>query len=213
MDRYARPMPVTQVDHPLAQHYLATLRDRNTHTPLFRETARRLAYLLVAEAMADMPQARKQIETPLEPTSATVLGKPIVVVAVFRAGLGLIDAATDLIPNARIGYAGVHRNEETAEPVAYYTKFPTMTDARVLILEPMLATGGSLAWACDQVKQNGASDITAVCVVSAPEGLDVMDKRHPDVRIVTAAVDRDLNENFYIRPGLGDMGDRLFGTA
>jgi uracil phosphoribosyltransferase len=210
---YARPMSVTRVDHPLAQHYLTTLRDRSTATPLFRETTRRLAYLLVAEATSDMPLALKQIETPLESTSATVLGKPIVVVAVFRAGLGLIDAATDLIPNARIGYAGVQRNEETAEPMEYYTKFPTMTDARVLILEPMLATGGSLAWACDQVKQKGATDITAVCVVSAPEGLAFMEGRHPDVRIVTAAIDRDLNEHFYIRPGLGDMGDRLFGTA
>ncbi|HEU4749545.1 MAG TPA: uracil phosphoribosyltransferase [Acidimicrobiia bacterium] len=206
-------MPVTQVDHPLAQHYLTTLRDRTTATPLFRETARRLAYLLVAEATSDLPRAQKEIETPLEPTTATVLGKPIVVVAVFRAGLGLIDAATDLIPNARIGYAGVQRNEETAEPMEYYTKFPTMTDARVLILEPMLATGGSLAWACDQVKRHGASDITAVCVVSAPEGIAFMEERHPDVRIVTTAIDRDLNENFYIRPGLGDMGDRLFGTA
>lgn len=211
--RYARPVPVTQVDHPLAQHYLTTLRDRTTATPLFRETARRLAYLLVAEATSDLPRAQKEIETPLEPTTGAVLGKPIVVVAVFRAGLGLIDAATDLIPNARIGYAGVQRNEETAEPMEYYTKFPTMTDARVLILEPMLATGGSLAWACDQVKQHGASDITAVCVVSAPEGIAFMEKRHPDVRIVTTAIDRDLNENFYIRPGLGDMGDRLFGTA
>ncbi|HEX5672212.1 MAG TPA: uracil phosphoribosyltransferase [Acidimicrobiia bacterium] len=206
-------MSVTQVDHPLAQHYLTTLRDRNTATPLFRETTRRLAYLLVAEATSDMPRTPKQIETPLEPTSASVLGKPIVVVAVFRAGLGLIDAATDLIPNARIGYAGVQRNEETAEPMEYYTKFPTMTDARVLILEPMLATGGSLAWACDQVKQKGATDITAVCVVSAPEGIAFMEGRHPDVRIVTAAIDRDLSGNFYIRPGLGDMGDRLFGTA
>jgi uracil phosphoribosyltransferase len=206
-------MAVTTLESPLAQHYLTTLRDRTTTTPLFRETARRLAYLLVAEAAADLPTARKEIETPLEATTGTVLGKPIVVVAVFRAGLGLIDAALDLLPNARIGYAGVQRDEETAEPIEYYTKFPPMADARVLILEPMLATGGSLAWACDRVKEKGASDITAVCVVSAPEGISVMERRHPEVRIVTAAVDRDLNQNFYIRPGLGDMGDRLFGTA
>jgi uracil phosphoribosyltransferase len=132
---------------------------------------------------------------------------------VFRAGLGLLDAAIDLLPNARIGYAGVQRNEETAEPMEYYTKFPRMNDARVLILEPMLATGGSLAWACDQVKAKGAADITAVCVVSAPDGIAVMDQRHPDVRIVTASVDRGLNAHFYIEPGLGDMGDRLFGTV
>ena len=206
-------MPVTVVSHPLAQHYLTILRDKETATPLFRETARRLAYLLVAEATSDLPTADRQIATPLEETTSQMLGKPIVVVAVFRAGLGLLDAAIDLIPNARIGYAGVQRNEETAEPMEYYTKFPTMTDARVLILEPMLATGGSLAWACDQVKAKGARDVTAVCVVSAPPGVAVMEERHPDVRIVTAALDRGLNENFYIQPGLGDMGDRLFGTA
>jgi uracil phosphoribosyltransferase len=206
-------MPVTVVDHPLAQHYLTILRERSTGTPLFRETARRLAYLLVAEATSDLALHDKPIETPLEATTGTVLGKPIVVVAVFRAGLGLVDAAIDLLPNARVGYAGVQRNEDTAEPMEYYTKFPPMTDARVLILEPMLATGGSLAWACEQVKAKGANDITAVCVVSAPDGIKVMEDRHPEVRIVTAAVDRGLNERFYIEPGLGDMGDRLFGTA
>ena len=206
-------MPVTVVNHPLAQHFLTILRDRSTGTPLFRETARRLAYLLVAEATSDLALHEKQIETPLEPMVGTTLGKPIVVVAVFRAGLGLVDAAVDLLPNARIGYAGVQRNEETAEPMEYYTKFPPMADARVLILEPMLATGGSLAWACEQVKLKGATDVTAVCVVSAPPGISVMEERHPDVRIVTAAVDRGLNERFYIEPGLGDMGDRLFGTA
>lgn len=206
-------MPVTVVDHPLSRHYLTVLRDKTTATPLFRETARRLAYLLVAEAISDMPESGKAIETPLEPTQGTALGKPIVVVAVFRAGLGLIDAAIDLLPNARIGYAGVQRNEETAEPMEYYTKFPPMHDARVVILEPMLATGGSLAWACDQVKSKGATDITAVCVVSAPAGVEVMGERHADVRIVTAALDRGLNDAFYIQPGLGDMGDRLFGTV
>jgi uracil phosphoribosyltransferase len=206
-------MPVVVVTHPLAQQFLTTLRDRSTTTPLFRETARRLAYLLVAEATSDMPAASKSIETPLEATTGSIMGKPIVVVAVFRAGLGLLDAAIDLLPNARIGYAGVQRNEETAEPMEYYTKFPRMSDARVLILEPMLATGGSLAWACDQVKAHGANDITAVCVVAAPAGVQVMEARHPDVRIVTAAVDRGLNDRFYIQPGLGDMGDRLFGTA
>jgi uracil phosphoribosyltransferase len=206
-------MPVTTVDHPLAQHYLTTLRDRHTDTPRFRETARRLAYLLMAQATADLPTAPVPVETPLEATTGSRLGKPVVVVAVFRAGLGLIDAAWDLLPDARIGYAGVQRDEETAEPMEYYTKFPPMSAARVLILEPMLATGGSLAWACDRVKRQGAADITAVCVVAAPEGIAVMEERHPDVKIVTASIDRDLNEHFYIRPGLGDMGDRLFGTA
>jgi len=205
-------MAVTVVHHPLAQHYLTVLRDRETHSPGFRQAARRLAYLLVAEATADLPTVEADIETPLEGAISSRLAQPVVVVAVFRAGLGLLDAAVDLLPDARIGYAGVQRNEETAEPMEYYTKFPAMGDSRVLILEPMLATGGSLSWAVDKVKAKGAVDITAVCVVAAPVGVEAMEKHHPDVRIVTAAIDRELDHNFYIRPGIGDMGDRLFGT-
>ena len=125
----------------------------------------------------------------------------------------LDSAAVELLPNVKIGYAGVQRNEETAEPMEYYTKFPPMDGTRVLILEPMLATGGSLSWAVDKVKEHGATDITAVCVVAAPVGVERMEREHPDVRVVTAALDRDLDHNFYIRPGLGDMGDRLFGTV
>jgi uracil phosphoribosyltransferase len=204
---------LTVVDHPLVAHYLTTLRDRTTGSTEFRATARRLAYVLVTEALSDMPVAEVDIETPLEGMTAGRLGKPVVFVAVFRAGLGLIDAALDLVPDARIGYAGVQRNEETAEPMEYYTKFPEMGDARVIILEPMLATGGSLEWAVSKVKQHGATDVTAVCVVSAPVGVEAMEQAHPDVRVVTAALDRDLDHHFYIRPGLGDMGDRLFGTT
>ncbi len=205
-------MAVTVVHHPLAQHYLTVLRDRTTPSPLFRQAARRLAYLLVAEATADLPTSDVDIDTPLEGASAKRLATSTVVVAVFRAGLGLLDAAVDLLPDARIGYAGVQRNEDTAEPMEYYTKFPAMADSRVLILEPMLATGGSLSWAVDKVKAKGAVDVTAVCVVAAPVGVEVMERQHPDVRIVTAAIDRELDHNFYIRPGIGDMGDRLFGT-
>lgn len=204
---------LTVVTHPVAQHYLSVLRDRSTPTPLFRETARRLAYFLVAEATSDLSLTEYDLDTPLESATGFRLAKPVVMVAVFRAGLGLIDAALDLIPDAHIGYAGVQRNEETAEPMEYYTKFPPMAPARVLILEPMLATGGSLSWACDRVKERGATDIAAVCVVAAPVGVEAMTARHPEVRIVTAAIDRDLNHQFYIRPGLGDMGDRLFGTV
>lgn len=202
----------TAVDHPLAQHYLTDLRSVETDTPRFRASARRLAYLLVAEATADLDLVDVEIQTPLERTHSGRLARPVVAVAVFRAGLGLLDAALDMLPEALIGYAGVQRNEETAEPMEYYAKFPPMDDARVLILEPMLATGGSLAWAVEKVKEHGASDITAVCVVAAPEGVAHMERVHPDVRIVAASLDRDLNEHFYIRPGLGDMGDRLFGT-
>jgi uracil phosphoribosyltransferase len=204
---------LTVVDHPLVAHYLTTLRDRSTGSTEFRATARRLAYVLVTEALSDMPVSEVEIETPLEGMTAGRLGKPVVFVAVFRAGLGLIDAALDLVPDARIGYAGVQRNEETAQPMEYYTKFPEMGDARVIILEPMLATGGSLEWAVSKVKDHGATDVTAVCVVSAPVGVAAMEKAHPDVRVVTAALDRDLDHHFYIRPGLGDMGDRLFGTT
>ncbi len=204
---------LTVVDHPLVAHYLTTLRDRSTGSTEFRATARRLAYVLVTEALSDMPVAEVDIETPLEGMTASRLGKPVVFVAVFRAGLGLIDAALDLVPDARIGYAGVQRNEETALPMEYYTKFPEMGDARVIILEPMLATGGSLEWAVSKVKEHGATDVTAVCVVSAPVGVEAMETAHPDVRVVTAALDRDLDHHFYIRPGLGDMGDRLFGTT
>lgn len=205
-------MPLTVVDHPLAQHYLTVLRQRSTQTPTFREAAKKLAFLLVAEATSDLETELVEIETPLEGMEAPTLAKPTVAVAVFRAGLGLIDAAVELLPNVKIGYAGVQRNEETAEPMEYYTKFPEMTDSRVLILEPMLATGGSLSWAVNKVKEHWATDITAVCVVAAPVGVDRMEREHPDVRVVTAALDRDLDHNFYIRPGLGDMGDRLFGT-
>jgi uracil phosphoribosyltransferase len=136
----------------------------------------------------------------------------VVAVAVLRAGLGLLHSVLTLVPDAAIGFAGVQRNEETAEPMEYYNKFPELSSARVLILEPMLATGGSLSWAVDKVKENGARDIVAVCVVAAPEGVAAMEDNHPEVRIVAAALDRELNPNFYIAPGLGDMGDRLFGT-
>ena len=206
-------MPVTVIDHPIAQHYLTILRKRDTPSPAFRSAAKKLAYLLVAEATRDLELTEIDIETPLEGMTSPTLAKPTVAVAVFRAGLGLIDAAVELLPDVKIGYAGVQRNEETAEPMEYYTKFPNMEGTRVLILEPMLATGGSLSWAVSKVKEHGATDITAVCVVSAPVGVKHMEEVHPDVRVVTAALDRDLDHNFYIRPGLGDMGDRLFGTV
>jgi len=205
-------MPITILDHPLASDLLTVLRNQDTQPPEFRQTAERLGYLLVAEALADMATDEMPITTPLEPTTGIRLQRPVVAVAVLRAGLGLLHSVLTLVPDATIGFAGVQRNEETAEPMEYYTKFPPLDPARVLILEPMLATGGSLSWAVDKVKENGAGDITAVCVVAAPEGVKLMEANHPDVRIVAAALDRELNPNFYIAPGLGDMGDRLFGT-
>jgi len=205
-------MPLTILDHPLAADLLSILRDKDTEPPEFRQIAERLGYLLVAEALSDMPTVEVEIDTPLEKTAGRQLRRPVVAVAVLRAGLGLLESVLTLVPDAAIGFAGVQRNEETAEPIEYYNKFPELSSARVLILEPMLATGGSLSWAIDKVKENGAKDITAVCVVTAPEGLAVIGRNHPDVRIVAAAQDRELNPSFYIAPGLGDMGDRLFGT-
>lgn len=205
-------MSLTIVDHPLAADLLTVLRDETTQPPEFRQTAERLGYLLVSEALSDMPSDTVDIVTPLEPTTGRRLPRPVVAVAVLRAGLGLLESVLTLVPDAAIGFAGVQRNEETAEPMEYYTKFPALDQARVLILEPMLATGGSLSWAIDKVKENGAKDITAVCVVAAPEGVQRMESDHPDVRVVAASLDRELNTSFYIAPGLGDMGDRLFGT-
>ncbi len=205
-------MAITILDHPLAADLLTILRDKETDPPRFRQIAERLGYLLVAEALSDMPTEEVDIETPLEPTMGTRLRRPVVAVAVLRAGLGLLGSVLTLVPDAAIGFAGVQRDEETAEPLEYYTKFPTLDSARVLVLEPMLATGGSLSWAIDKVKENGARDITAVCVVAAPEGVSKVEEHHSNVRIVAATLDRELNEHFYIAPGLGDMGDRLFGT-
>jgi uracil phosphoribosyltransferase len=203
---------LTLLDHPLAADLLSVLRSKDTEPPEFRQTTERLGYLLIAEALSDMSTVDVEINTPLEMTTGRRLRRPVVAVAVLRAGLGLLESVLTLVPDAAIGFAGVQRNEETAEPIEYYNKFPELSSARVLILEPMLATGGSLSWAIDKVKENGAKDITAVCVVTAPEGLSVIEHNHPDVRIVAAALDRELNPSFYIAPGLGDMGDRLFGT-
>lgn len=205
-------MGITILDHPLAGDLLTILRSSDTEPPQFRQIAERLGYLLVAEALSDMPTDEIEIVTPLEQATGSRMRRPVVAVAVLRAGLGLLQSVLTLVPDATIGFAGVQRNEETAEPMEYYTKFPALDSARVLILEPMLATGGSLSWAIDKVEENGARDIVACCVVAAPEGVEVMETRHPEVRIVAAALDRELNPNFYIAPGLGDMGDRLFGT-
>jgi uracil phosphoribosyltransferase len=202
---------VTVADHPLARHYLTVLRDERTRPEEFRAASRRLAYLLLMTATADVETREVEIDTPLATVTGHQLGD-IVAVAVLRAGLGLLQAVLDLMPDVKVGYAGVQRDEETAQPQEYYNKLPDLSGAKVLILEPMLATGGSLSWAADKVKQSGATDITALCVVVAPEGAARMAADHPDVQIVAGALDDGLNDHFYIVPGLGDMGDRLFGT-
>lgn len=204
-------MNLTVIDHPLTRHYLTMLRDRRTSSEEFRAAARRLTYTLIHEATARAPLHQIEITTPLEPTVGYQM-PGVVAIAVLRSGLGMLDAVIDLIPNVKVGFAGLQRDEETALPMEYYFKLPNLSGSVVLILEPMLATGGSLSWAVAKAKSSGARDITALCVVAAPEGVRRMYQDHPDVRIVAAALDRELNSHFYIQPGLGDMGDRLFGT-
>jgi uracil phosphoribosyltransferase len=204
-------MNLTVIDHPLTRHYLTVLRDHSTQPQEFRAAAKALTYTLVVEATKRLPLAQIEIQTPLETTTGYAVDN-VVAVPVLRAGLGMLQAVLDTIPNVKVGFAGVARDEETALPQEYYSKLPDLSDASVLICEPMLATGGSLSWATDKVKSSGATDITALCVVTAPEGVKRMYEDHPDVRIVAAAHDRELDANAYIVPGLGDMGDRLFGT-
>ena len=205
-------MNLTVIEHPLAQHYLSILRDHTTRPEDFRNAARRLTYVLVLEATKNLRVRSTTIETPMEETTGRELGG-VVAVAVLRAGLGMLDAVLDLIPEVEVGFAGIQREEATALPMEYYAKMPDLAESSVLVLEPMLATGGSLSWAVDKTKQSGAAEITCLCVVTAPEGVARMQQDHPDVRIVAAARDRQLNDRFYIVPGLGDMGDRLYGTV
>lgn len=204
-------MNLTVIDHPLTRHYLTVLRNEATSSEQFRAAARRLTYTLIYEATARVPLSQAEIATPLETTIGYHM-QGVVAIAVLRAGLGMLDAVVDLIPDVKVGFAGLQRDEETALPMEYYFKVPDLSDSAVLMLEPMLATGGSLSWAVSKTKGKGARDITALCVVAAPEGVKRMYQDHPDVRIVAAALDRELSPRFYIRPGLGDMGDRLFGT-
>jgi len=204
-------MNLTVIDHPLTRHYLTVLRNKDTSPQAFRAAARGLTYTLVLEATKRLSLRKFEIETPMETTTGYAVDN-VVAVPVLRAGLGMLDAVLETIPDVKVGFAGVARDEETAQPQEYYAKLPDLSDAFVLICEPMLATGGSLSWAVDKVKGSGATAITCLCVVTAPEGVKRMYEDHPDVQIIAAAFDRELNEDFYIVPGLGDMGDRLFGT-
>lgn len=205
-------MNLTVLDHPLTRHYLTVLRDKRTDPQQFRAAAKGLTYTLVYEATRDLSVTEMDVATPMETTTGYAV-EGVVAVPVLRAGLGLLEGVLEMIPNVRVGFAGVARNEETALPQEYYAKLPDLSDATVLICEPMLATGGSLSWAVDKVKSSGATDITALCVVTAPPGVERLYIDHPEVRIITAAHDRALDDNSYIVPGLGDMGDRLFGTV
>jgi uracil phosphoribosyltransferase len=206
-------MALTVVEHPLAQDLLSRLRQRDTGPAEFRTLTRRLGWLLVIEATQDLLTERIRIDTPLEEMKATRIAEPLVAIPVLRAGLGLLDAATDLYPDTVVGYLGLERDERTLEPRDYYAKLPTMEGRRALILDPMLATGGSGSAAISHVKAHAnPTSISFVCVVAAPEGVARLEAEHPEVPIVAGALDRQLNDVGFILPGLGDFGDRLHGT-
>ncbi|MDQ4142471.1 MAG: uracil phosphoribosyltransferase [Actinomycetota bacterium] len=205
-------MAIKVVDHPVARHLLAELRSADTPPAAFRSLARKLAILLMIEATRDLTETPRKVSTPLEDVEAQSLADPIILVPILRAGLGLLDPIVDLFPEARVGYIGLERDEATFKPTTYYSKLPQVSSARVFVLDPMLATGGSAAAAIRAVREAGASWIRMISVVAAPEGVAVLEDTHPDVDIVTAALDRELNDRAFIVPGLGDFGDRLYGT-
>src|SRR5687768_3574631 len=202
------------VDHPLVQDALCELRDARTSPPAFRRAANRISVLLAAEALRDVPASPAVITTPLGSADGRKVTTDVVVVPVLRAGLGMLDAVLELIPAARVGHIGLQRDEATAIASRYYSKLPPgIADSFVLMIDPMLATGGSAAAAIDLIKAAGAKTIRMICIVSAPEGVRLLEERHSDVVIYTPVIDRELNAHKFIVPGLGDFGDRLYGTV
>lgn len=205
---------LTVVTHPLVQHKLTLMRDKSTSTASFRRLLREISLLLAYEVTRELDMTTVRIETPLcEMDAPTIEGKKLALVSILRAGNGLLDGILELIPAARVGFVGLYRDPETLQPVQYYCKLPTqMEDRLAIVVDPMLATGNSSAAAVDLLKQSGARNIRFLCLLAAPEGVRRMKEAHPDVPIVTAAVDSHLNDHGYIVPGLGDAGDRMFGT-
>lgn len=205
---------VTLFEHPLIQHKVAMLRDRNTNTKDFRELVTEIAMLMGYEATRDLPLEEVEIETPVAKTKVNMLtGKKVGIVPILRAGIGMVDGILNLMPFAKVGHIGLFRDEQSLEPVEYYCKFPKDVQERdIIILDPMLATGGSSSAAIKLAKKNGVKNIKLMCIIAAPEGIKKINEDHPDVHIFCAALDERLNEHGYIVPGLGDAGDRLFGT-
>ncbi len=210
--RYGGAVDVSVVDHPLVQARLTALRRADTPSPEFRRALGELSGLLIYEALRDLPATAISVDTPLARTSGVLIDNPPLLVPVLRAGLGMLDAARELLPEAAVGFLGVRRNEDTFQPEPYLNTVPDNLDGQsVLVLEPMLATGGSLAYVCGLMAAAGAGQITAVCVLAAPEGVKALEAAAPGVQLFTASVDEGLNDRAYIVPGLGDAGDRQFG--
>ena len=202
------------MDHPLIQHKISLLRDKNTSTKEFRELISEIAMLMCYEATRDLPLKAVEIETPIATAKAHIIaGRKIAFVPILRAGLGMVDGILNMVPSAKIGHVGLYRDPETLKPVEYYCKMPTdISERDVIVLDPMLATGGSAIDAINLVKKYGPRSVKFMCVIAAPEGLAALQEAHPDVEIYVGALDERLNENSYIVPGLGDDGDRIFGT-
>ena len=205
---------LTVVKHPLVQHKLSLMREKGTSTAVFRQLLREISQFLAYEVTRELPMTTKSIDTPLCEMDAPVLaGRKLALISILRAGNGLLDGMLELVPSARVGFVGLYRDEETLKPVQYYFKVPAQLDERLVIaVDPMLATGNSSVAAIDLLKEAGATNIRFLCLLAAPEGVARMKEAHPDVPIVTAALDQKLNEKGYIVPGLGDAGDRMFGT-
>jgi uracil phosphoribosyltransferase len=207
-------VPLHIVNHPLVQDALMELRDVSTTPPAFRRAANRISVLLAAEALRDVPSVSSRVTTPLGPSDGQVIRADVVVVPVLRAGLGMLEAVLELLPSARVGHIGLQRDEATAIASQYYTKLPRgLEGSYVLMVDPMLATGGSAVAALDVIKASGARTVRMICIIAAPEGVALVERRHPDVEVYTPVVDRELNAHKFIVPGLGDFGDRLYGTV
>lgn len=203
---------LTIISNPLVQHYLYHLRDKTTKPALFRTLTKKITLLLCFEAAKEIELRKKVVETPLEKTEGFIIDNEIVLVPILRAGLGMIDAILELFPNVDVGYMGFQRDEDTAIAKGYYSKLPEIKDKLVFIADPMLATGGSLIKAIEEIYRQKPKKIIVICIVAAPEGVKIIKEKYPDVKIYTASLDRQLNEKKYILPGIGDFGDRLYGT-